>query len=195
MNSQYVATGKPKITGAIFAADITSTLSLPVNASSTLATDFKELGFASDAGLVNSNTRESADIKDWGGTTVLSIQTSVEDKFKFTLIEATNIETLKTIYGAGNVTGTLAAGIAISVNGGELPKKAWVFDMVLNANTVKRIVLPSAKITEVGDINYTMDGAIGYETTLTAYPDEDGNTHYEYILQSTTTPEPGDGEE
>lgn len=184
MNSNYVATGKPNIEGAIFSAELSSTLVLPQSASSTLPSDFKELGFASDAGLVNSNTRESTDIKDWGGTTVASVQTSVEDKFKFTLIEATNIQTLKEIYGAGNVSGTLATGITINANSLDLPVKAWVFDMAMTADTIKRIVLPCAKITAVGDINYTAENAVGYETTLTAYPDEDGNTHYEYILQA-----------
>ena len=53
--------------------------------------------------------------------------------------------------------------------------------MVLKGGILKRVVIPSAKITELGDISYTDEDAIGYEVTLTATPDEDGNTHYEYI--------------
>ena len=34
---------------------------------------------------------------------------------------------------------------------------------------------------EMGDITYVDGEAVGYETTLACTPDEDGNTHYEYI--------------
>ena len=49
---------------------------------------------------------------------------------------------------------------------------------------LKRVVLPDAKVGEVGDIVYKDDEAVGYELTLTALPDEDGNTHYEYLISS-----------
>jgi len=52
---------------------------------------------------------------------------------------------------------------------------------VLKGGILKRVVLPSAKVSEIGDITYGDSDAIGYETTWTAIPDTDGNTHYEYI--------------
>ena len=62
-----------------------------------------------------------------------------------------------------------------------MEESAWVFDMILKGGILKRIVVPSAKVTEVGDITYTDEDAIGYETTITAMPDSEGNTHYEYL--------------
>lgn len=50
-------------------------------------------------------------------------------------------------------------------------------------NAIKRIVIPSASVTEVSDIVYKDSEAIGYETTIKATPDSDGQTHYEYIVK------------
>ena len=76
--------------------------------------------------------------------------------------------------------GSREEGITVKVNADEAEQNAWVVDMILK-DAVKRIVIPCASITEVGDIVYKDDDAIGYETTLSAVPDADGQTHYEYI--------------
>ena len=59
--------------------------------------------------------------------------------------------------------------------------------MILNGGYLKRVVIPSAKVTAVGDITYVDGQPIGYEVTLSAAPDSSGNTHYEYLAASTET--------
>ena len=85
-----VSAGKPKSTGAIWAAPKGTTL--PTSTSDTLDVAFKCLGYVSDAGVVNSTSIESNKIKAWGGDTVLVIFSSKEDTYKFTLIEVKNAE-------------------------------------------------------------------------------------------------------
>ena len=183
-NATNVSAGKPKVGGAIYSAPVGTTL--PTTTSEALDAAFKNLGYVSEDGLTNSTNMEVEKIKAWGGDTVLVIQKSKDDTFKYKLIEVKSVDVLKYVYGEDNVSGTLETGIVVKVNNSDVPERSIVIDMILRDNTAKRIVIPSCKISEVGDINYADEDAIGYETTVDCTPDTEGNTHYEYIQKNAT---------
>ena len=185
VNTSNVAAGKPTIGGAISVAPKGTTL--PNDAVTALGSAFKGLGYVSDDGLTNQNTATVEQIKAWGGDVVLTPSTEKTDYFIFTLIEILNVDVLKFVYGASAVSGDLDTGITLAASSKEADECVLAIDMVLNG-ALKRIVLPKAKVNSIDDIVYQDGEPVGYPCTVTALPDENGVTHYEYIINDPEGP-------
>lgn len=179
MDSNNVTWAKPKIGGAVFVAPLKT--ELPIDAKASLGEAFKSLGYTSDDGIENDNSMETDTIKAWGGDIVANILKERKDTFTFTLIEALNMDVLMLIAGKENVTGSLKSGIKITSNMDELPNQIFVIEMILKGGVLKRIVIPSGKVTKVDKVSYKDNDISGYGITITAFP-VNGNTHYEYIV-------------
>lgn len=180
-DSKLVSTGKPQAKGAIWVAPLGSTI--PTDATTDLDAAFKCLGYVSDEGLTESHETDSEEIKAWGGDAVLKVTTSYTESYKYTLIESMREEVLRHVYGEGAVSGTLDAGLVIKKSGKELPHLVFVCELKLQGGYIKRLVVPNGQVTEVGDVEYKDGEPIGYETTLSTYPDSDGFTSYEYFAK------------
>ena len=178
-DATLITTGKPKVSGAIFYAPLGT--ELPQTADAVLDAAFVCVGLISDDGLKKSQSRESTDIKEWGGATVKTIQKSVDETFKFKMIEALKDTVQKAVYGEANVSGALTTGMTIKHNSAEPVEHAWVIDTIMSNGALARTVVPDGKITDIGEISYKADEVIGYEATLKALADTDGNTSYDYI--------------
>ena len=179
-NSANVSTARPKIGGAVYCAPVGTPL--PTSADATLNGAFKQLGYISEDGLTNSNAPSNTDIKAWGGDIVLSATNERPDTFNYKLLEVLNIDVLKSVYGTAKVTGTsLASGITVKATSEDVEDMEYVVDMIMNGGILKRLVVSRAKLSGLGDISYKTGDACAYDITITAYPDADGVTHYEYI--------------
>lgn len=173
-----VSFGKPKSTGAVFVAPIGSTL--PTNATTALDAAFKNLGYVSEDGLVNSIETDTENINAWGGDLVLVGQTNYMETFMVNLLE-TNPDALKAFYGTDNVT-VVGDAITINANSAQLPQCIVVFEIIMTGGRVKRIVVPLAQFVDrSAEITYVDGEAITYPILWQAYPDTSGNSHKEYI--------------
>ena len=183
-NKDNVTTGKPKVGGAVYRAPKGTTP--PTNATSELSSAFVCLGYISDDGLKNNENRSTTEIKAWGGDTVYVAQTDKSDTFTMTFLEALNPEVLKTVHGSNNVSGSLIEGLAVEVNSDMLDEYVWAIDMIMNG-VLKRVVIPAGTVTNVSEVTYDDKSAVGYAATLSAMPDSEGNTHYEYFKSAEST--------
>lgn len=177
-NAALVTAAKPKVTGAIAAAPVGT--ALPTDATSALNDAFKQLGYSSEDGLTNNIETDTEDTKAWGGDVVLSTRTSRKETFQTTLIQTLDTDVLKEVWGQANVKDA-AGALTVKHNNTEMPPRSWVIDMLVTGNRVRRIVIPSGKITEMGEVKYADGEVTGYEITITAAPDGHGDTAIEYI--------------
>ena len=189
---ENVTFGKPKVAGAIYRAVCGDGVTLPTTVSENLDTDLKCLGYISEDGVTHNMENSDDGIKAWGGDTVLVPDVDRTDSFQFTLLEVMNEDVLKAVFVDANVTVAAATQsvpktISIASNSAVQPDCVWVIDMVMQGNNPKRIVIPKGAITEIGEIVYKDDEAVGYQITVNGKADTSGNTHYEYMTIGTAT--------
>lgn len=184
-NASNVTVGKPKVGGAIYWAPTGTTL--PTAADEALDGAFVCLGYVSEDGIVNNNSPESDNIKAWGGDTVCVVQTERPDTFAMTLMESMNQDVLVAVYGQNNVSVDLSGNITVKATADQAEGACWVVDMVLKGDRAKRIVIPDGTISELGEISYKDDTAVGYPITISDVPDSNGVYHYEYLAGATAS--------
>lgn len=152
------------VTGAVYVAPTGSTA--PTDATTALDAAWKSVGYISEDGVVESNDTENEEVKAWQNSDIVrKTITKNETMYQFTMIE-TNAESLGLFYGK-----TIAAlDTSHTIGGLSAGRISLVIDVIDGTQTVRRFV-PSAEVTERGEVNLTASEAMGYDVTVTAYPD------------------------
>ncbi len=155
---------KVAITGAVYTAPTGTTA--PTDASTSLDAAFKAVGYISEDGVKEANDTENEEIKAWQNSDIVrKVITKNETSYAFTMIE-TNSAALGLFYGK-----TIAVGATDHIIGGTVTGKiAAVIDVIDGSQVIRRYI-PSCEVTERGEVALTGTDALGYETTVTAYPD------------------------
>lgn len=155
------------VTGEVFAGATSTTA--PTDTSTALNVAFKGLGYVSEDGITESRDRSTDDIKAWqNSATVRTVITDSSLKYNLTLIETTK-DVIETALGV-TVTQSVPHGTYVIVPSSTGGRKSFVIEIVDGAN-IKRIYIPQGEVTELGDTTYGSGDAIGYEITITTYPD------------------------
>lgn len=176
-DTNKITSSNPGRNGVFFRAPVGTVL--PTDATTELDKAFKDQGIVGDDGVTQTLTRDTEDIKAYGGDTVYTLQTDYGVEFTATVYESTNVETLKTVFGDDNVVEE-DGQITVKYNKTKLPRSTFVFDHLIDQG-VKRQIIEIGQVTEVGDIVNVHTDIVKYELTIKAYPNPNGDYMVEYI--------------
>jgi len=165
------------VTGAAYSAPAGTTL--PTDNTTALAAAFVDLGYISDAGVIEKQATSTTQIKAWqNGDTVREVQTDHTLTYQFAMIE-TKVDSLKAFYGDDKVTTGTGSNWTAEISGEQGNRGEWVFEVIDGTHTI-RIVVPDGQVTAKGDVVYKSDTVLTYDVTITCYPDASGNKAYIY---------------
>lgn len=179
-DSTNVGVGNPAVTGGAYVVQLGTTL--PTDALAVLGNEVKCLGYVSEDGLVDSESQDSSDHQAWGGDTVGVSKGKRLHKFKFSPIE-TNPTVLQTAYGDENVTISPSGGFTVKRNGKNVPERSYIFEVIMSDTLIKRTVVPRGVIVSNRDITQNGKDLVKYDFDITALPDADGQTSYDYYAE------------
>jgi hypothetical protein len=162
-NSNNVRVG---VSGQVLVGEPTATAPTGTGGETT---GYNDLGFVSEDGVTETRDRSSDTIKAWqNAATVRTVVTDATLTYALTLIE-TKRETVELYYGT-EVTATEDEGELTIVPANTGGRKRFIID-VIDGDEVIRTYVPAGEVTEVGDKVYASGEPVGYEITITAYPD------------------------
>ena len=172
------------VTGAIKHAPVGTTLPTLSNitkAAVTIDQAFVGDEYVSEDGLTLAPSISTTDIKDWSGATVRRVLESFDGTLSWAMI-STNKNSMEVAFGADHVSSAAATathGAQVRAGlGAHIPDaQSWVF-LMKDGDARIVIVVPKGQVTEVGEVTFASNAAVGWEVTLSCYPDESGECIY-----------------
>jgi hypothetical protein len=139
------------------------------------------LGAVSEDGLTQGFEEDSQSFTPWGYTApIRTTITSSLRTFSLTVWETgrTTVQSLQYRISTADLVPT--SGLTtFAETASPVPDRRAFWFVVLDGDTFKRgFFVPEGEITERSDVTHKQDEIAGFEWTITAYPDEAGNTVY-----------------
>lgn len=138
------------------------------------------IGAISDDGLVQGFDEESQEYTPWGFTSPFRTQiTKSLRTFKLTAWETarTTVQSLQYRIPIDDLTPS--GGItSVAETASPTPDRRAFWFIVLDGDISRGFYIPEGEISDRADVTHKQDQMAGFEWTITAYPDEAGNTVY-----------------
>ncbi|MBF6330862.1 hypothetical protein [Nocardia transvalensis] len=172
------------MTGVVFAMPYTATDADKIidgakDFTKDLVKDLKmvSLGGLSEAGIVNSQSRDVQKIKEFGGSVIAVPQSDYTETLKIELVEASNLDALRLVFGKDNIKEIKGTGanasvtVAIEVRHSSNPLDDWILvTETVQGNKLRRQIVPKGKPTTVGDVSQVSNDIVKYDVTIEAFP-------------------------
>lgn len=142
---------------------------------------WEPLGAISDDGLTYGFDEDSQEFTPWGLTSPFRTQiTKSVRTFKCTLWETARVAVQSIMYriDAADLAPDVGGLTSFAETASPTPdRRSWWF-LVMDGDTARGFYVPQGEISDRSDVTFKQDEMSGYEITVTAYPDEAGNTVY-----------------
>lgn len=175
------------VTGAFSKVSDTTVITSATSSISGVGT--VNYGYISDSGITVSTDRSTKKIEAFqNAATVRVTAGAASASYKLTLLQNSK-EARELYYGSAE-----DANGHIAWNAAKMTRGHFVFDYLdseyegdATGFLYGRHDIPRGQITEVGDLVFKNGEAIGFEVTLTAYPDENGVVAHVYTATGTVS--------
>ncbi len=154
-----------------------------------LTTPWHPLGAISDDGLKYGFDEDSQEFTPWGLSTPFRTEITKSIRtFGVTLWETNRAICKSVMYRiplatfVPNVDGIFSFAESASP---APDRRSWIFD-VYDGETMERFFVPQGEVTDRTDVTFQKTSMAGYEITVTAYPDEAGNSVYHLYKVAVT---------
>lgn len=184
-NKQNVSVGKGVVGGYLFAAPFGT--ALPTTYSANLNAAFVNLGYVTDEGAVFATDAENNVFRDLNGDTIYTASSGITRTLQVNLAE-TNVDSLKEVYGQGNVT-EASGVITVNHTNDEMPHRSLVLELVLRDGKRWRRVIEDAQVTSWEDLTVLYSELVNYGITYTL----NGDTPIHDYIQGAATQSSGSG--
>jgi hypothetical protein len=139
------------------------------------------IGAISDDGLVQGFDEDSQSFTPWGFTA--PIRTTITQSLRTFGITAwetgrTTVQSLQYRLPLQDLEPDEEGLTNYAETASPAPDRRAFWFVVLDGNLQRGFYVPEGEITERSDVNHKQDEVAGYQWTITAYPDEVGNTVY-----------------
>ncbi|MER7733673.1 phage tail protein [Streptomyces erythrochromogenes] len=144
------------------------------------ASPWLPLGAISDDGLVQGFDEESQEYTPWGFTSPFRTQiTKSLRTFKLTAWETarTTVQSLQYRIPIADLT-PVGGKTTFAETASPTPDRRAFWFIVLDGDISRGFYVPQGEISDRADVTHKQDQMAGFEWTITAYPDEAGNTVY-----------------